>query len=252
MSTEKALDPTSTQRAGETLESLTGTPGAALANWRAVREKIHDEFDRAASDEHRAALLAMFKRTMDLVESAVAGEDREGFRQARQRDYNLLIVKECRIGENVCVDTADAVTRREVAAGRMSADHELRTMAVGGMAAPHFTRAELLEQQRQKNLPELAGREDLAEIRLARRRDYERVIVRDDLLRGNVGAEAADVETHREVVTGRMSADHQSGKMTVGGMTAPHLTRAETLERPTNSPKPAGGVARFFGWLRGR
>jgi hypothetical protein len=36
------------------------------------------------------------------------------------------------------------VTNREVAAGRMTEDHNLRKLAVDGCAAPHLTHAELL------------------------------------------------------------------------------------------------------------
>ena len=47
------------------------------------------------------------------------------------------------MGTNVCVETLDAVTRREVEADRMAPDDELRVAAVNGMAAPHYSRAEL-------------------------------------------------------------------------------------------------------------
>ena len=48
------------------------------------------------------------------------------------------------VGTNVCVETLDEVTRREIDAGRMAEDDELRNLAKMSMAAPHMSRAELL------------------------------------------------------------------------------------------------------------
>jgi hypothetical protein len=113
-------------------------------NWRELREEIHNEHERSETSEQREQLLAMFVALMDLVERTdIAAENLDQFRQTRQKDYNLLIVRECLVGENVCTETLDAVTQREVAAGRMDPQHELRVMAINGMAAPHHSRAEL-------------------------------------------------------------------------------------------------------------
>ncbi len=48
------------------------------------------------------------------------------------------------VGTNVCVGTLDEVTRREIDAGRMAEDDELRNLAKMSMAAPHLSRAELI------------------------------------------------------------------------------------------------------------
>jgi hypothetical protein len=59
------------------------------------------------------------------------------FRKARLQDYNLLLIKEAMIGRidgNVPPDKLAAITRREVAAQRMSPEDELHKFAVAGDA----------------------------------------------------------------------------------------------------------------------
>jgi hypothetical protein len=67
------------------------------------------------------------------------------FRKARQTDYKKMIISECLVGENVCTETLDQVTRREIAAGRMAPDDNMRAIADKGMAAPYLTRSQLLD-----------------------------------------------------------------------------------------------------------
>jgi hypothetical protein len=52
-------------------------------------------------------------------------EDMEKFKKARQRDYCLLLIREALVGENVCPQKLEAVTQREVKAGRMASDNDL-------------------------------------------------------------------------------------------------------------------------------
>ena len=123
------------QAAAETGESL---------NWRQLREEIHAEHENAASPTEREQLLAVFAALMDLVERTdIAPENIAEFRETRLKDYHLLVVREALVGENVCTETLDSVTRREVEAGRMSPDDELRVGAINAMVAPHYSRAEL-------------------------------------------------------------------------------------------------------------
>ena len=88
-------------------------------------------------------LLAIFKIVMDEVERHLGDENLEQFRRERAKDYNVLIVRESLIGENVSVDKLAAVTDREVGAGRMPPDHELRKLAVRGIGAAHLSPTEL-------------------------------------------------------------------------------------------------------------
>ena len=107
---------------------------------------VDAEFGRADTSEYRAALLQIFKSVMDMVESTLGDDDLEKFRTARRQHYKTFVVQESVIDGNVCVETLNEVTGREIAAGRMPPDHSLRQLAEQGMAAPHFSRAELLQQ----------------------------------------------------------------------------------------------------------
>ena len=111
-------------------------PGEAL-DWRALREKIHDAFDQTDSFEERGIILAAFTALMDCVERGL--EDQRGdpgdlatFRKTRDQDYCLLLTKESLDGENVDAKLLERATKREVDAGRMSPDHQLRKLALVG------------------------------------------------------------------------------------------------------------------------
>jgi hypothetical protein len=130
---------------------LTETPAQMLANWREIREEIFKEFRAAQSDDQKETLLGIFKATMDLVEGTLVTPDQiPAFKEARANDYQAILTEEASVGGIVCVETLDRVTRREIAAGRMPPDSSLRQLAEKGLAAPHPTRAELLEQERRK------------------------------------------------------------------------------------------------------
>jgi hypothetical protein len=127
------------------LQRLSENPVDALSNWPQIREEIHKEHERATTTALRVTLLAMHKAILDMAERTVAPGDMDRFKVARLQDYRLLIIREALIGENVCAETLNAVTEREVAAGRMAPDNDLRETALRGIAAPHLSRAELLE-----------------------------------------------------------------------------------------------------------
>lgn len=132
-------------RVDELLQRVQAHPDAAPSDWVRLREEIQEEHARATTTEVRVALLGIFDVLMDLVErGAVAPENLAMLRQARLRDYRQLVVREALIGENICAETLDAVTQREVDSGRMSPDDELRRRATLEMAAPHPTRAQLM------------------------------------------------------------------------------------------------------------
>jgi len=54
------------------------------------------------------------------------------------------------VGENVSVELLNAVTQREVAAGRMAEDHSLRDLALTSIKEPYQTVQQLMviEQER--------------------------------------------------------------------------------------------------------
>jgi hypothetical protein len=132
------------------LQQLLDAPGAPLTNWREIVEEVNAEFARCTTSDCRVALPATFKATIDIAETTVVPEDLETFRQARLRHYKSFVVQEATIGGNVCVETLDAITQREVAAGRMAPSDSLREVAVASMAAPHLSRAELVAMEEAK------------------------------------------------------------------------------------------------------
>lgn len=131
----------------ELIGQVPENPVEAAANWRQMRVRIHDEFEQATSSDQRAALLALNQSLMNMAEKAVDPKELENFREIRGHSYSLLVVKECLVNDQVCTKTADAVIRREVAAGRMVPDHSLRDLKQMRAFAAHLTRTRLLAQQ---------------------------------------------------------------------------------------------------------
>lgn len=130
---------------GPLLFRLLNALGAPLTNWQEIIEEINSEFGRVQTEDSRSALLATFKAVMDIAETTVPQEQLSAFQEARYKHYSSFIVQEALVGQNVCTETLYAVTSREVNAGRMAPDHKLRIAAESGMAAPHLSRAELIE-----------------------------------------------------------------------------------------------------------
>jgi len=119
-----------------------GDPANVLLNWQEIGNEIHKLHRETTSWDRRSALLAIHKALMDaverhLVDGGVAPDVLAKFREGRSIDYDLFIAEEAMVGADFCIETLDAVTHREVAAGRMPPDHQLRELALAGMAAPH-------------------------------------------------------------------------------------------------------------------
>jgi hypothetical protein len=119
----------------------------------AIRERVHDEFEVAQTVAERVMLLGIFKATMDAVERNLTERNQRGeesdemlakFRDARAKDYNMFVTKECLVGGQVSAEMLLAVTDREIAAARMTEDHPLRKLAVDACAKPHLTHAEMV------------------------------------------------------------------------------------------------------------
>jgi hypothetical protein len=126
-------------------------------DFKAMRDRIHEEADRTTSAHERVILLKIFNASADNVERELARQDDAAalteFRKVREADYRFLIVKECLVGENICSDTLLDVTSREIAAGRMTAEHALRTLARNRVAEPHPSRDELVAMMDQPAKP---------------------------------------------------------------------------------------------------
>ena len=130
----------------ELIGEVPENPAEALAHWRPIRERIHDQFDRASSEEQRVALLALYCSVMNQAEQAIGPDDLEKFREIRGHGYSLLIVKDCLVAEHVSAEKANAVMRREIAAGRMAPDHILRNSAELARFAAQYTQTRKFAQ----------------------------------------------------------------------------------------------------------
>jgi len=138
----------------ERLMELTESPAYVIKDWREIIKEIDVELAKNNSIEKREALLQMFKTTMDIAEQTIATESLETFKEARRQHYHSHIIQEALVGEDVCVETLFSVTAREIAAGRMTEDNNVRKIAVDGCAVPHLTRAQLEEKSRAPKVEE--------------------------------------------------------------------------------------------------
>ena len=120
--------------AASLLEEIRREGAAGTFDWQRTRERIHAEHERTTDFAERGNLVRLHAVLFDQVERGVPPEHLEEFRATRWQDYNLLLVREATVDGKVVPQLLDAVTQREVAAGRMADDHELRVLAAQGMA----------------------------------------------------------------------------------------------------------------------
>lgn len=105
-----------------------------------------DYRDPATTPEEREMLLDIHIRWLDGVEAKMTTEAaREKLRVRRLRHYRGLLLTEVPTTDGIIDDPADLrrITDREVAAGRMSEDDDLRHLAVHGV--PRQPEPELLQ-----------------------------------------------------------------------------------------------------------
>ena len=134
------------------------TPGEAQANWQTFRRTIHERFEKATSAEQRVALLTLNHTIMNMVDKVTDPSVLENFREVRGHSYAMLIVTECLVGDTISAKTAGIVTRREVAAGRMAAEHSLRKLEEMEKFATHVTQSRRLTKKYAPRPLGLAGR----------------------------------------------------------------------------------------------
>jgi hypothetical protein len=111
-------------------------------DWGSARADIFKDFDRATTTSEREFCLGLHKSLMDAVEQTIDPGHMDEFRKTRAQDYRLLLIKEAALGcDDGILDPAKmaAITRREVDAGRLSADDDLHRLAVSGdmILTPH-------------------------------------------------------------------------------------------------------------------
>lgn len=109
-------------------------------------QDVSSLWEKADTEEKRVNLLNLFdvahRMLLPILEDPHLKKRVE---EAQSRIYNSFIVSECLIGTNVSVERLDRITKREIAANRMTDGHSLRTTAIQGISAPHLTEDELLK-----------------------------------------------------------------------------------------------------------
>lgn len=114
--------------ANKILARLKAAPVGSPLDWKQVRDEISDEYENAGTDE-RVTLLKIYTAVMDAAERGIRPADLDQFRTARRQDYSRLLVSECLVDGNVSPQALAVVTSREVEAGRMKPDDELRRLS---------------------------------------------------------------------------------------------------------------------------
>jgi hypothetical protein len=111
---------------------------SAQVDWNRLRKDIVEEHKRATTTAERVALLGLYNALMDMVErdGGFTPEDKEVIKKTRREEYCLLLIKETLVDELVDPQKLEEVTRREIEAGRMTPDDDLRKLAVDGPTIP--------------------------------------------------------------------------------------------------------------------
>ena len=100
--------------------------------WTTIRDRLHEEHQRATTSEERATCLALFTGMMDAVARQLEPDALAKFKEARRKDYSTFIVRESTTGTEVDIAKLNVVTAREIVAGRMAPNHQLRIVAIFG------------------------------------------------------------------------------------------------------------------------
>jgi hypothetical protein len=131
----------------ELIGPIPENPAEALANWRPIRERIHERFGRAGSEQERVALLTLYCSTMNMAEKAIGPGEQEKFREIRGHGYSLLVVSECLNGDRLSAEKARVVFAREMESGRMARDHVLTNpRELARLSAEYIHTQQLLKQ----------------------------------------------------------------------------------------------------------
>jgi hypothetical protein len=113
-------------------QALEDIPPHTPFDWIAYSARVNEEFGAASTSEERSELLAARAAAMEFVvrQLELHGEHLEKFTDACELEYKRLIVQETLVGGVISYEKMLHVTDREIAAGRMSEDYALRTMAI--------------------------------------------------------------------------------------------------------------------------
>jgi hypothetical protein len=146
------------------MDLATSVEGCAKdsTNWQEVRKDILNRHAKASTVEEFITLLSLHKMLMDnVIQQIRAKNENDVIVEIGNHDYNQMLMRECIIGDSICVDTLYELTQRELDAGRLDSSDALMKLAVEAVAKPHYSREQLLRQESVlnniKNKPSLNG-----------------------------------------------------------------------------------------------
>jgi hypothetical protein len=100
-----------------------------------AERRIQAEFDACKDMKERGFIIAVFTTLMyHQVAQCKNPADAEIIRDVSKKQYRLMLIQESVVGSHVDPRLIRLVTDREVAAGRMTEDDEVRKLAVAGDA----------------------------------------------------------------------------------------------------------------------
>ena len=96
---------------------------------------VYEEFRNATTSTQRSMILEIYDRSMRIVAESLSSDARVEFDDAFLKSYRLLLITEALDGELIDQKRMELITAREVLAGRMREDDELRLLALGSKAS---------------------------------------------------------------------------------------------------------------------
>ena len=99
-------------------------------DWLDICTRAAGELSGSPTDSDREMLLFIYTEALNYGERGKPEGQIEGFRAARSSDYFFIVMQECVDGQHLNMERLGKATVREVAAGRMAPEHELRRLAV--------------------------------------------------------------------------------------------------------------------------
>lgn len=105
-------------------------------HWQTLRDNLDAEHASSRETGEQESLLVLFKTLMDMVERIdITPGLVAAFTADRRDSYHRLVLREANAGGRCPVRALDEITRREVNAGRMAEDDQLREAAILGVVA---------------------------------------------------------------------------------------------------------------------
>ena len=154
--------------------------------WLDAYTRAANELDLMKVTTDREILLRIYTTALNHGQRTYSGEALTRFKIAREEDYFFVVMRECVKGPTFDVARLLDVTRREVAAGRMTESHTLRKLAVAIKQANTLEPAHDIEGE------------------------YRSRVYRECFVIGKgLSASRLLAVTSIEVAAGRMSEDHE-------------------------------------------